>query len=189
MSDALFATLQQLLGAAHVQTSEQAAHYLTDKQGRYTGHVIAAVHPANTEEVAAVVRACVALKAPIVVQGGNTGLMAGATPDASGRSVLLLLDRMNRVRSVDTDNDTLTVEAGCILQHVQDAARATDRLFPLSLGAEGSCTLGGNLGTNAGGTGVLRYGNTRELTLGLEVVTAEGDLAWPARVTQGQHRL
>lgn len=176
MSDALFATLQQLLGAAHVQTSEEAAHYLTDKQGRYTGKVIAAVHPANTEEVSAVVRACVALKAPIVVQGGNTGLMAGATPDASGRSVLLLLDRMNRVRAVDTDNGTLTVEAGCILQTVQDVARAADRLFPLSLGAEGSCTIGGNLGTNAGGTGVLRYGNTRELTLGLEVVTAEGEI-------------
>ncbi|WP_426133293.1 FAD-binding oxidoreductase [Pseudomonas sp. PWP3-1b2] len=176
MSDALFATLQQLLGAAHVQTSIEAAHYLTDKQGRYTGNVIAAVHPANTEEVAAVVRACVALNAPIVVQGGNTGLMAGATPDASGRSVLLLLDRMNRVRDVDTDNDTLTVEAGCILQTVQDVARDAERLFPLSLGAEGSCTLGGNLGTNAGGTGVLRYGNTRELTLGLEVVTAEGEI-------------
>lgn len=176
MSDALFATLQQLLGAAHVQTSEAAAHCLTDKQGRYTGQVVAAVHPANTEEVAAVVRACVALKAPIVVQGGNTGLMAGATPDASGRAVLLLLDRMNRVRTVDTDNDTLTVEAGCILQNVQDVAREADRLFPLSLGAQGSCTIGGNLGTNAGGTAVLRYGNTRELTLGLEVVTAEGEI-------------
>ncbi|MGY2377407.1 FAD-binding oxidoreductase [Pseudomonas sp. SDO524_S393] len=176
MSETLFATLQTLLGAAHVQTTEEAAHYLTDKQGRYTGQVIAAVHPATAEEVAAVVRACVAVRAPIVVQGGNTGLMAGATPDASGRSVLLLLDRMNRVRKVDTDNDTLTVEAGCILQTVQDVARAAGRLFPLSLGAEGSCTLGGNLGTNAGGTGVLRYGNTRELTLGLEVVTAEGEI-------------
>ncbi|MGY2291881.1 FAD-binding oxidoreductase [Pseudomonas sp. SDO528_S397] len=176
MSETLFDTLQQLLGAAHVQRNEDAAPWLTDKQGRYTGKVIAAVHPATTEEVAAVVRACVALNTPVVVQGGNTGLMAGATPDASGRSVLLLLDRMNRVRSIDTDNDTLTVEAGCILQNVQDAARAAGRLFPLSLGAEGSCTLGGNLGTNAGGTAVLRYGNTRELTLGLEVVTAEGEI-------------
>lgn len=176
MSEALFATLQQLLGAAHVQRSEDAAQYLTDKQGRYTAQVIAVVHPANTEEVAAVVRACVALEAPIVVQGGNTGLMAGATPDASGRAVLLLLDRMNRVRVIDTDNDTLTVEAGCILQNIQDVAREAGRLFPLSLGAEGSCTIGGNLGTNAGGTAVLRYGNTRELTLGLEVVTAEGEI-------------
>jgi len=138
MSETLFATLQQLLGAGHVQTSAEAAQYLTDKQGRYTGQVVAAVHPANTDEVAAVVRACVALQVPVVVQGGNTGLMAGATPDASGRSVLLLLDRMNRVRQVDTDNDTLTVEAGCILQNIQAVAREADRLFPLSLGAEGS---------------------------------------------------
>ncbi|KPG96167.1 FAD-binding oxidoreductase [Pseudomonas sp. RIT-PI-r] len=176
MSGALFEALQQLLGANHVQSSEDAAAYLTDKQGRYVGQVIAAVHPASTEEVAAVVRACVARDTPIVVQGGNTGLMGGATPDASGHAVLLLLDRLNRVRSVDTDNDTLTVESGCILQNVQDVARLAGRLFPLSLGAEGSCTIGGNLGTNAGGTAVLRYGNTRELTLGLEVVTAEGEI-------------
>ncbi|AXP03617.1 FAD-binding oxidoreductase [Pseudomonas fluorescens] len=176
MSQSLFAALQALVGARHVQSSEEAAPYLTDKQGRYVGQVIAAVHPASTEEVAAVVRACVATDTPVVVQGGNTGLMGGATPDASGRAVLLLLDRMNRVRAVDTDNDTLTVEAGCILQTVQEVARAAGRLFPLSLGAEGSCTLGGNLGTNAGGTAVLRYGNTRELTLGLEVVTAQGEI-------------
>jgi FAD/FMN-containing dehydrogenase len=176
MSQSLWATLQALLGADHVQSSEEAAPYLTDKQGRYIGQVLAAVHPGTTEEVAAVVRACAAQNTPIVVQGGNTGLMGGATPDASGRAVLLLLDRMNRVRAVDTDNDTLTVEAGCILHTVQEVAREADRLFPLSLGAEGSCTLGGNLGTNAGGTAVLRYGNTRELTLGLEVVTAQGEI-------------
>jgi FAD/FMN-containing dehydrogenase len=172
----LFAGLQQLLGASHVQTCEEAAPYLTDKQGRYVGAVVAAVHPANTQEVAAVVRLCVHHNAPIVVQGGNTGLMGAATPDANGTAVLLLLNRLNRVREVDTDNDTLTVEAGCILQNVQDVARNAGRLFPLSLGAEGSCTLGGNLGTNAGGTAVLRYGNTRELTLGLEVVTAQGEI-------------
>ncbi|WP_053213977.1 FAD-binding oxidoreductase [Pseudomonas sp. Q12-87] len=176
MSQSLWATLQALLGADHVQSSEDAAPYLTDKQGRYVGHVLAAVHPGTTEEVAAVVRACAAQSTPIVVQGGNTGLMGGATPDASGRAVLLLLDRMNRVRAVDTDNDTLTVEAGCILHTVQEVAREAGRLFPLSLGAEGSCTLGGNLGTNAGGTAVLRYGNARELTLGLEVVTAQGEI-------------
>ncbi|MHA3737261.1 FAD-binding oxidoreductase [Pseudomonas sp. Eth.TT006] len=176
MNEDLFAQLQQLLGKRHVQRSEEATAFLTDKQGRYEGSVIAAVHPGNTEEVAAVVRTCVAADAPIVVQGGNTSLMGAATPDASGRAVLLLLDRLNRVRAVDTDNDTLTVEAGCILQHVQQAAEEAGRLFPLSLGAEGSCTIGGNLGTNAGGTAVLRYGNTRELTLGLEVVTAEGEI-------------
>jgi FAD/FMN-containing dehydrogenase len=176
VSATLFEALQQVVGAGHVQDSQQASTYLTDKQGTYVGQVIAAVHPANTEEVAAVVRLCAAHLAPIVVQGGNTGLMGAATPDASGTAVLLLLDRLNRVRVVDTDNDTMTVEAGCILQNLQDVARNAGRLFPLSLGAEGSCTIGGNLGTNAGGTAVLRYGNTRELTLGLEVVTAEGEI-------------
>jgi FAD/FMN-containing dehydrogenase len=176
MSSDLFQTLQQLLGTGYVLPGDASQTQLTDKQGTYVGKALALVRPANTEEVAAVVRACVAHKTPIVVQGGNTGLMGAATPDASGRSVLLLLDRLNRVRQVDTDNDTLTVEAGCILQNVQDVARDAGRLFPLSLGAEGSCTIGGNLGTNAGGTAVLRYGNTRELTLGLEVVTAEGEI-------------
>ncbi|MFJ4142494.1 FAD-binding oxidoreductase [Pseudomonas sp. NPDC089734] len=176
MSEGLFQALQQLLGARHVQTGEQARERLTDKQGRYVGRVVAVVHPADTGQVAGVVRLCAAHGAPVVVQGGNTGLMGAATPDASGTAVLLLLDRLNRVREIDTDNDTLTVEAGCILQNLQDVARNADRLFPLSLGAQGSCTIGGNLGTNAGGNAVLRYGNTRELTLGLEVVTAQGDI-------------
>lgn len=172
----LFDALRALLGERHVQPDEVGLPVLSDKHGQYHGRVAAIVHPGSAEEVAAVVRTCAAWAAPVVVQGGNTGLMAGATPDASGRSVLMLLDRMNRIREIDTDNDTLTVEAGCILATVQAAARAAGRLFPLSLGAEGSCTLGGNLGTNAGGTGVLRYGNARELTLGLEVVTAEGEI-------------
>jgi FAD/FMN-containing dehydrogenase len=176
MSRELFDVLQRHLGARYVSAGGASCAQLTDKQGTYVGQALAVVRPATTEEVAAVVRACVAHNAPIVVQGGNTGLMGGATPDASGLAVLLLLDRMNRIRQVDTDNDTLTVEAGCILQHVQQAARQAERLFPLSLGAEGSCTIGGNLGTNAGGTAVLRYGNTRELTLGLEVVTADGEI-------------
>jgi FAD/FMN-containing dehydrogenase len=111
-----------------------------------------------------------------VPQGGNTGQAGAATPDESGRAVVVLLGRLNRIRAIDSDNDTITVEAGCILQVVQDAARAAERLFPLSLGAEGSCMIGGNLATNAGGTQVLRYGNARELTLGLEVVTAEGEI-------------
>ncbi|MGY2171952.1 FAD-binding oxidoreductase [Pseudomonas gingeri] len=173
---ALFAQLQQLLGAAHVHEGADAAAWLSDKHRVYHGKVVAVVHPASTEEVAALVRVCAHHGAPLVVQGGNTGLMGAATPDDSGRSVLVRLDRMNRIRQIDTDNDTFTVEAGCILQNLQDAARQAGRLFPLSLGAEGSCTIGGNLGTNAGGTGVLRYGNTRELTLGLEVVTADGEI-------------
>jgi FAD/FMN-containing dehydrogenase len=126
--------------------------------------------------VAAVLRLCRAAGVPVVPQGGNTGLMGGATPDAGGRAVLLSLGRLNRVLALDADNDTITVQAGCVLAAVQAAARQANRLFPLSLGSEGSCTIGGNLSTNAGGTQVLRYGNTRELTLGLEVVTAEGEI-------------
>jgi len=176
MSEQLFEALQNVLGDRHVQRADESRERLIDKQARYIGQVVAVVHPADTGQVAAVVRLCAAHAAPVVVQGGNTGLMGAATPDASGSAVLVLLDRMNRVREVDADNDTLTVEAGCVLQHVQDVARQAQRLFPLSLGAQGSCTIGGNLGTNAGGNAVLRYGNMRELTLGLEVVTAQGEI-------------
>ncbi|NMM75169.1 hydroxyacid dehydrogenase [Acidovorax sp. SRB_24] len=140
------------------------------------GKALAVVRPGNVQEVAAVVRACAAAGAPIVPQGGNTGLSVGSTPDGSGREVVLSLTRLNAVRAVDPDNLTMTVEAGCILQNVQEAARQAGLLFPLSLAAEGSCTIGGNLATNAGGTQVLRYGNTRELCLGLEVVTPQGEI-------------
>ena len=134
------------------------------------------VRPGSVGEVAGVVRLCLQNGTPLVPQGGNTGLCGGATPDDSGRAVLLSTARLNRVRAIDTENDTITVEAGCVLQAVQQAARDAGRLFPLSLAAEGSCTIGGNLATNAGGTQVLRYGNARELALGLEVVTAEGEI-------------
>jgi FAD/FMN-containing dehydrogenase len=148
--------------------------YLTDWRRRYTGDALAVLRPGSTEEVAAVMRACHAHKLAVVPQGGNTGLCGGATPepgDAAARgTVVLSLQRMNRVRQVDPLNNTITVEAGVILQQLQEAAQTHGRLFPLSLAAEGSCTIGGNLSTNAGGTAVLRYGNTRELCLGLEVV-------------------
>lgn len=146
--------------------------FCTDWRGRYTGQPLCVVLPSDTEEVAAVVSACAAAGVPIVPQGGNTGLCGGATP--IGGEVLLSLRRLNRIRSVDADNNAITVEAGCTLQAVQDAAAMVDRLFPLSLAAEGSATIGGNLSTNAGGVQVLRYGNARELTLGLEVVLADG---------------
>jgi FAD/FMN-containing dehydrogenase len=126
--------------------------------------------------VAAVVKACVAAGASLVPQGGNTGLVVGSVPDDSGTQVLLSLTRMNAVRALDAANLTLTVEAGCVLQTVQQAAERAGLLFPLSLAAEGSCTIGGNLATNAGGTQVLRYGNARDLCLGLEVVTAQGEI-------------
>lgn len=165
------------LGPTHVLTeAEDKAAYLTDWRRRYTGDALAVLLPGTTEEVAAAVHACHAHQIAIVPQGGNTGLCGGATPDASQPSVVLSLKRLNRIRQVDPLNNTITVEAGAILQQVQQAASEHDRLFPLSLAAEGSCTIGGNLATNAGGTGVLRYGNTRELCLGLEVVTASGEV-------------
>jgi len=172
----LLSELQTLLGDAHVLTGPDLDPFLTDWRGRYHGQALAAVRPGSTDEVAAVVRLCARHGAPIVPQGGNTGMCGGATPDADGQSVVLLLGRLNRVREIDTGNDTITVEAGCILQSVQDAAREAGRLFPLSLAAQGSCTIGGNLATNAGGTQVLRYGNTRDLALGLEVVTPQGEI-------------
>jgi len=146
--------------------------FCTDWRGRYTGQPLCAVLPGDTEEVAAVVSACAAAGVSIVPQGGNTGLCGGATP--IGGEVLISLRRLNRIRSIDVDNNAITVEAGCTLQAVQEAAISVDRLFPLSLAAEGSATIGGNLSTNAGGVQVLRYGNARELTLGLEVVLADG---------------
>ncbi len=152
------------------------APFLTDWRKRFVGRALAVAMPDDTEGVASVVRWCVAHGVPLVPQGGNTGLCGGATPDTSGDALVLSLARMNRVRAIDTLNDTVTVEAGCILQNLQAAAREAGRLFPLSLAAEGSCTLGGNLSTNAGGVQVLRYGNTRDLCLGLEVVTASGEI-------------
>ena len=174
--DELIETLRRAVGAQHVLTEGDLSAYEQDWRKRMHGKARAVVRPANAQEVAAVVRACAAASAPIVPQGGNTGLSVGSTPDTSGREVVLSLGRMNAVRALDPDNLTLTAEAGCILQNVQAAAAQAGLLFPLSLAAEGSCTIGGNLGTNAGGTQVVRYGNTRDLCLGLEVVTAQGEI-------------
>jgi D-lactate dehydrogenase (cytochrome) len=165
------------IGASHVLTeAADMAGYLTDWRRRFTGTALAVLKPASTDEVAALVKLCAAARVPIVPQGGNTGLVLGSVPDRSGHAVVLSLARLNRIRAIDTINNTMTVEAGCILAQVQDAAAEAGRLFPLSLAAEGSCTIGGNLSTNAGGTGVLRYGNARELCLGLEAVTAQGEI-------------
>jgi len=132
------------------------------------------VRPADTDQVADVVRICAAAGTPIVAQGGNTGMCGGATPDAGGNELVLSLARLDRVRALDAANATITVEAGATLHAVQESAAAVGLMFPLSLASEGSCTIGGNLSTNAGGTAVLRFGNTRELALGLEVVLADG---------------
>jgi len=177
MADPLLERLRAIVGAAHLVTDAAAmAGFLADWRGRYSGLARAVVLAADTAQVAAVVAACAAARAPIVPQGGRTGLVMGSVPDRSGAAIVLSLRRLNRIRAIDPANRTMTVEAGCILAEVQDAAAQAGMLYPLSLAAEGSCTIGGNLSTNAGGTAVLRYGNTRELCLGLEVVTAQGDV-------------
>ena len=168
--------VRAIVGAANLIDSGDLAAYEHDWRKRFHGRARAVVRPASVHEVAAVVRTCVAHRVPIVTQGGNTGLVGGSVPDASGTQMLLSLTRMNRVRAIDAANLTLTVDAGCVLQQVQEAAAAQGLLFPLSLAAEGSCTIGGNLATNAGGTQVLRYGNARDLCLGLEVVSAAGEV-------------
>ncbi|MCU0926125.1 MAG: FAD-binding oxidoreductase [Hydrogenophaga sp.] len=178
--NALVQSLCQAVGTAHVLTHDDPATDLSawehDWRKRARGRALAVVRPADTAEVVAVVRACAAAGVSIVPQGGNTGLVVGSVPDASGTQVLLSLTRMNRVRALDAANLTMTVEAGCVLQTLQDTVEQAGFLFPLSLAAEGSCTIGGNLATNAGGTQVLRYGNARELCLGLEAVTAQGEV-------------
>jgi len=152
------------------------APYLVEERGLYRGAARLIVRPAATEEVAAVVRCCAAARIPIVPQGGNTGLVGAAVPPEDGGAVVLSLGRMNRVRAIDPVDYTITVEAGCVLADIQRHAAEADRLFPLSLGAEGTCQIGGNLSTNAGGIAVLRYGTTRDLTLGLEVVLPDGQV-------------
>ncbi len=173
MSSALCAALREIVGARYVIDDAAAmAPYLADWRGRYRGNALCVVRPGNTDEVARVVAACAAHRVAVVPQGGNTGLCGGATP--RGGEVVVSLGRLDRVRAVDADNNAICVEAGCTLHAVQQAAGAAGRLFPLSLAAEGSATIGGNLSTNAGGVQVLRYGNTRDLTLGLEVVLPDG---------------
>jgi FAD/FMN-containing dehydrogenase len=178
MSNDLLDTLRRHLGDAHVLTADRddLTRHEQDWRKRYRGRALAVARPGNAAEVAEVVKACAAAGAGLVPQGGNTGLVGGSVPDGSGTQVVLSLERMNRIRALDPANLTVTVEAGCVLQTLQEAAEAQGLLFPLSLAAEGSCTIGGNLASNAGGTQVLRYGNARELCLGLEVVTAQGEV-------------
>ncbi|MBI4983829.1 MAG: FAD-binding oxidoreductase [Rhodocyclales bacterium] len=169
----LIASLQSALGQRYVLTADaDVAPYVVDWRQRYAGAALCVARPGSTDEVAQVVRLCAAAGIAVVPQGGNTGLCGGATP--RGGEVVVSLTRLNRVRAVDAANNAITVEAGCALQEVQEAAAAADRLFPLALAAEGTATIGGNLSTNAGGVQVLRYGNARELVLGLEVVLPDG---------------
>jgi FAD/FMN-containing dehydrogenase len=176
MNNAFLQNLRQICGDAHVLTDGDLQAWEMDWRKRARGKALAVVRPGNTDEVARIVKACVAAQVSLVPQGGNTGLVVGSIPDGTGQQVVLSLQRLRAVREIDPANLTLTAEAGCVLQSLQDAARQAGFLFPLSLAAEGSCTIGGNLATNAGGTQVLRYGNARDLCLGLEVVTAAGEV-------------
>jgi FAD/FMN-containing dehydrogenase len=166
--------LHAIVGDRGLVDTAESKPYETDWRDNYHGRAAAVVRPASTDEVSRVVKLLAELRVPIVPQGGNTSLCGGSVPDASGTQVVVSLARMNKVRAVDPDNNTMTVEAGCVLANLQAEAERHGRLFPLSLGAQGSCMIGGNLSTNAGGTGVLRYGNTRELVMGLEVVLPDG---------------
>lgn len=166
-----------------IDAPEEIEPYLVEWRGRWRGRTPAVVRPSSTAEVADVVSLCAAARIPIVPQAGNTSLCGGSVPDESGEELVLSVARLNRIRSVDPLDYTMTVEAGCILADIQAAADAVDRRFPLSLAAEGSCQIGGNLSTNAGGVHVLRYGNARRLALGLEVVLPDG------RIWDGLRRL
>ena len=179
----LLDTLCHIVGSANVLTDGDLSAWTQDWRKRSSGKALAVLRPGSTDEVAQIVKSCAAYLTEhpdcglsLVPQGGNTGLVVGSTPDKSGQQILLSLQRMNAVHSVDAANLTMSVQAGCILQNLQQRAEEADLLFPLSMASEGTCTIGGNLACNAGGTQVLRYGNTRDLCLGLEVVTAQGEI-------------
>ncbi|HEY3912604.1 MAG TPA: FAD-binding oxidoreductase, partial [Stellaceae bacterium] len=171
-------TLERIKGvvgpAGWIADPHDEEPYLTEARRLYRGATRLVVRPGSTAEVAAVVKICAEEGLAIVPQGGNTGLVGGGVPPQDRDNIVLALGRMNRIRAIDPNNFTMTVEAGCILADLQQRAAEADRLFPLSLGAEGSCQIGGNISTNAGGIAVLRCGNTRELTLGVEVVLPDG---------------
>lgn len=172
---ALIDRLKAIVGPAGWKTDPaELQPYLSEWRGLVFGNTPILVAPKCTEEVSAVVRACAAAGTAVVPQGGNTGLCAGAVPDESGQQILLSMARMNRIRDLDPANFSMEVEAGCVLADIQAAAKSVERYFPLSLGAEGSCQIGGNLATNAGGVNVIRYGTARALVLGIEVVLADG---------------
>ena len=171
----LIERLREIVGpGGWISDPQELQPYVTEWRGVYEGRALIMVKPRTTDEVVAIVRACADNDTAIVPQGGNTSMCGGAVPDASGEQVILNLSRMNRVLDVDAGNFSMTVQAGCLLATAQEAARAEGRCFPLSLGAEGSCQIGGNIATNAGGINVVRYGTARALVLGLEVVLANG---------------
>ncbi|MFT5258700.1 MAG: FAD/FMN-containing dehydrogenase [Saprospiraceae bacterium] len=172
---ALILALQQLLGEQHVfQETQALSPFLAEKRARFSSSCLAVVSPASTEEVSDCVKLCADHQVSIVPQGGNTGLVAGTV--SQPEQIILSTRRLNKIREIDVENYSITAESGVILENIQNAVKDQNRFFPLSLGAQGSCHIGGNLATNAGGINVLRYGNTRDLCLGIEVVTANGDI-------------
>ena len=169
------ASLQSIVGSKNVITdADSLAPYLTDWRGHYTGRAQALVRPETTDQVSTILSMANDLGVPVVPQGGNTGLCGGATPDDSGLAIILSMSRMNKIRKLDVMSRTITVDSGCILENIQQAADKEDLLFPLNFGSRGTCQIGGNLSTNAGGLNVVKYGNARALCLGLEVVLPDG---------------
>lgn len=173
--DQIVSALSDICGAKYVLTGDaEISPYLTDWRGHYKGNAMAIARPGSTDEVSQILRLANAHGIPIVPQGGNTSLCGGATPDATGHAIVLSLTRMDRIRALDINSRTIVVEAGCILENIQKEAEKKGLLFPLNFGSRGTCRIGGNLSTNAGGLNVVRYGNARSLCLGLEVVVADG---------------
>ncbi|MBO6725926.1 MAG: FAD-binding oxidoreductase [Rhizobiaceae bacterium] len=175
LDETLIRRFSEIVGEKYALTGDDdIAPYVVERRGLFGGRTPLVLRPGSTEEVSRIMTLAYETRTPVVPQGGNTGLVGGQMPDTTGREVVVSLSRMNRIREIDTTSDTITAEAGVVLQALQEAANDNDRLFPLSLGSQGSCQIGGNLSSNAGGTGVLAYGNARELCLGLEVVLPDG---------------
>ena len=174
MSEGFFKELRAVPDMLVVDEPSEMAPHLVDWRKRHHGKALAVTLPGSTAAVAAIIGLCARHRVPVYPQGGNTSVCGGSVPDEQGGGIVVNLRRMNRILSVDPQDNSMIVEAGCVLAGVQEAARAVDRLFPMSLGAEGSCQIGGNLATNAGGTAVLRYGNMRDLVLGIEAVLPDG---------------
>ncbi len=173
----LLLSLYNILGKHAILTDQVSIEpFLKDWRCRYKGNALAVVKPTTTAEVIKIVDLCLKCNVPLVPQGGNTGMCGGATPDSSGRSIVISMLGLNKIRKIDIRNDSIIAESGCSLRAIQIAADHENRLFPLSFGSEQHCTIGGNLATNAGGTQVIQYGNMRDLTLGVEIVTAEGKI-------------
>jgi D-lactate dehydrogenase (cytochrome) len=176
MSDAFLIELRAIANTLLIEEPSEMRPYLVDWRKRHEGSALAVALPGSTGAVSEIVKLCAHHRVPIYPQGGNTSVCGGSVPDTRGNGIVVNLRRMNRILSVDPQDNSLIVEAGCVLANVQEAARAADRLFPMSLGAEGSCQIGGNIATNAGGTAVVRYGNMRDLVLGIEAVLPDGTI-------------